>query len=53
MCRGGSTYEVELGLDKNQPHTHKIESSTCNSTCKISNELGSVVAEVKFPTSSC
>ncbi|KAK8464996.1 hypothetical protein PHAVU_010G123600 [Phaseolus vulgaris] len=47
ISRGGSIYEVELGLDKNQPYIHKIESSTCTSACKISNEVGVVVAELR------
>ncbi|XP_027336044.1 protein LURP-one-related 11-like [Abrus precatorius] len=53
ITRGGSTYEVELGLDKNEPYTHKIESSTCKSTCKISDELGGLVAELRRKKSRC
>ncbi|KAG4937945.1 hypothetical protein AAZX31_16G012300 [Glycine max] len=53
ISRGGSTYEVELGLDKNQPYTHKIERNTFNSACKISNELGVVVAELRRKKSPC
>lgn len=45
--KGVSTYEVELGLDKNQPYAHKIESSTCKSACKISDEFGVIVAELR------
>ncbi|RDX79713.1 Protein LURP-one-related 11 [Mucuna pruriens] len=53
ISRGGSTYEVELGLDKNQPYTYKIENSTSNSACKISNEFGIVVAELRRKKSRC
>ncbi|XP_061340861.1 protein LURP-one-related 11-like [Gastrolobium bilobum] len=53
ISRGGSTYEVELGLDKNQPYTHKIESSTCKSACKISDEFGEIVAELRRKKSCC
>ncbi|KAK7294527.1 hypothetical protein RJT34_17416 [Clitoria ternatea] len=53
ISRGGSTCEVELGLDKNQPYTHKIESSICKSACKISDEFGVLVAELRRKKSRC
>lgn len=55
-CRifgGVSTYGVKLGLDKNQPYTHKIESSTSKSACKISDQFGVLVAELRRKKSSC
>lgn len=48
ISRWDSTYEVELGLDKNQPYNYKIESSTCKSAYKISDKFGVIVAEVRF-----
>lgn len=33
-------------MEKNQPHSHKIESSTWKSACKISDQFGGLVAEV-------
>ncbi|KAJ1390578.1 Tubby-like, C-terminal [Sesbania bispinosa] len=53
ISRGDSTYEVELGLDKNQPYTYKIESNTCKSTCKISDKFGVIVAELRRKKSRC
>lgn len=48
IIRWDSNYEVELGLDKNQPYNYKIESSSCKPACKIFDKLGVIVAEVKF-----
>lgn len=50
ISKWDSSYEVELGLDINQPYTYKIESSTCKPACKISDKLGVIVAEVTFLT---
>ncbi|OIW02495.1 hypothetical protein TanjilG_05088 [Lupinus angustifolius] len=47
ITKGVSTNEVELGLDKNQSYAHKIESNTCKSAYKISNEFGVVAAELR------
>lgn len=48
ISRGDSTYEVELGLDKSQPYIYKIESNKCKPACKISDESGVMVAEVRL-----
>ncbi|KAK7275503.1 hypothetical protein RIF29_16622 [Crotalaria pallida] len=47
ITKGVSTYDVELGLDKNHPYAHKIERSTCNSACKIYDEFGVIAAELR------
>lgn len=46
ISKWDSSYEVELGLDKNQPYNYKIESSTCKPACKIMDKNGVIVAEV-------
>ncbi|RVX17053.1 Protein LURP-one-related 3 [Vitis vinifera] len=54
ILRGGSPFKAVVGLDKNQPCQIKIEKRTSsNSTCKIVDELGLLVAEVKRKTSKC
>ncbi|KAK7277026.1 hypothetical protein RIF29_18175 [Crotalaria pallida] len=53
MFRGVSAYGVKLGLDKNQPYTYKIESSTSKSPCKISDQFGVLVAELSRKKSNC
>ncbi|KAJ1390762.1 Tubby-like, C-terminal [Sesbania bispinosa] len=53
ISRGVSTYKVKLGLDKNQPYAHKIESSTSKSAFKISDQFGVLVAELRRKKSSC
>ncbi|KAL1367210.1 hypothetical protein HN51_021253 [Arachis hypogaea] len=53
ISRGGSTYEVQIGLDKNQPCNLKIESITGKSACKIVDEFGVIVAELKRKKSPC
>ncbi|XP_054780040.1 protein LURP-one-related 11-like [Prosopis cineraria] len=51
---GLTTYEVMLGLDKNQPYSHTIESSTGKSSfCKISDQFGGLVAWLKRKKASC
>ncbi|KAK4269013.1 hypothetical protein QN277_022223 [Acacia crassicarpa] len=52
--REALTYEVMLGLDKKQPYFHRIECSTCNSCfCKISDQFGGIVAELRRKKTSC
>ncbi|TKY61154.1 LURP-one-related 11 [Spatholobus suberectus] len=48
-----TTYKAKLGLDKNQQYTHKIESSTSKSACKIYDQFGMLVAELRRKKSSC
>lgn len=49
ILRGGSPFKAVVGLDKNQPCQIKIEKRTSsNSTCKIVDELGLLVAEVRW-----
>ncbi|KAJ7963357.1 Protein LURP-one-related like [Quillaja saponaria] len=50
---GASSYEVILGLDKNQPCRYKIESWTSKSACKILDQFGGTIAEVKRKKSTC
>nr|AFK37794.1 unknown [Lotus japonicus] len=53
ISKGDSTCQVELGLDKNQSYTYKIESITCKSACKITDEFGVMVAELRRKKSNC
>ncbi|CAK8560524.1 unnamed protein product [Lathyrus sativus] len=53
IIRWDSNYEVELGLDKNQPYNYKIESSSCKPACKIFDKLGVIVAELRRKKSTC
>ncbi|XP_061356789.1 protein LURP-one-related 11-like [Gastrolobium bilobum] len=53
IARRISTYKVKLGADKSQPYSHKIESSTGKSACKISDQFGILVAELRRKKSSC
>ncbi|KAI9119717.1 hypothetical protein K1719_009106 [Acacia pycnantha] len=52
--REALTYEVMLGLDKKQPYFHIIECCTCKSSfCKISDQFGGIVAELRRKKTSC
>ncbi|KAI4355363.1 hypothetical protein L6164_004144 [Bauhinia variegata] len=52
-CIRASAYQVVLGLDKSQPYCLEIESSTCKSSCNISDQFGELVAELKRKKSTC
>ncbi|XP_040986880.1 protein LURP-one-related 11-like [Juglans microcarpa x Juglans regia] len=46
--RGDSPCEVIVGLDENQPRHYKIHSwSSCKSACKLVDQFGGLVAELK------
>ncbi|CAI9757736.1 unnamed protein product [Fraxinus pennsylvanica] len=45
---GGYTHlEVVVGLDVNQPSQYTMENQSCKSSCKIIDNVGGLVAEVK------
>jgi hypothetical protein len=52
ISKWDSTYEVELGLDKNKPYNYKIKRSACKSSYKISDKFGVIIAEVRFQFSN-
>ncbi|XP_075505277.1 protein LURP-one-related 11-like [Primulina tabacum] len=45
--RGASSFKVVVGLDKNQPREYVMEAQICKSSCKIVDNSGKLVAEVK------
>ncbi|KAJ9190466.1 hypothetical protein P3X46_001666 [Hevea brasiliensis] len=47
LLRGGSLCRALVGLDQNQPSQYKIQSWTRNSTCRIIDDSGGLIAEVK------
>ncbi|KAK2353372.1 hypothetical protein QL285_091000 [Trifolium repens] len=53
ISKWDSTYEVELGLDKNKPYNYKIKRSACKSSYKISDKFGVIIAELRRKKSTC
>jgi hypothetical protein len=47
ISKGDSPCEVTVGLDENQPHHYKIQSWNSKSMCKIVDQFGGLVAELK------
>ncbi|XP_057472464.1 protein LURP-one-related 11-like isoform X2 [Actinidia eriantha] len=53
ILKGDSICEVVVGFDKNQQNQYKMESRSSNSSWKIIDNLGGIVAEVKQKISAC
>ncbi|KAE8124053.1 hypothetical protein FH972_018964 [Carpinus fangiana] len=54
ISRGDSPCEVTVGLDENQPRHYKIQTwDSSKSTCKIVDQFGGLVAELKRKKSTC
>ncbi|KAF2300899.1 hypothetical protein GH714_018082 [Hevea brasiliensis] len=47
LLRGGSLCRALVGLDQNQPSQYKIQSWTRNSTCRIIDDSGGLIAETR------
>ncbi|KAJ7951438.1 Protein LURP-one-related like [Quillaja saponaria] len=50
---GSAPFDIILGLDKNQPYRYRFESWTCKSECKIVDQFGGTIAELKRKKSTC